>query len=67
LAIAGTGTRLIDLPSDHGAAEHRCNGYPPYEKTGLTERDHWFRMPKDVAEIIKELAAEWSPGHEWAR
>ena len=41
-----------------GAAERRCNLYPPYEKTGYTEGDHWFRMPKDVAEIIKELAAE---------
>ncbi|MEU8015953.1 hypothetical protein AB0B74_08300 [Micromonospora parva] len=41
-----------------GAAERRCNGYPPYEKSGYTEGDHWFRMPKDVAEIIKELSGE---------
>jgi hypothetical protein len=41
-----------------GAAERRCNGYPPYEKTGYTEGDYWFRMPKDVAEVITELAAE---------
>ncbi|WP_328851260.1 hypothetical protein OG994_25855 [Micromonospora globbae] len=41
-----------------GAAERRCKGYPPYEKSGYTEGDHWFRMPKEVAEIIKELAAE---------
>jgi hypothetical protein len=41
-----------------GAAERRCGGYPPYEKSGYTEGDHWFRMPKDVAETIKEVAAE---------
>ena len=41
-----------------GAAERRCNLYPPYEKSGYTEGDHWFRMPNEVAEIIKELAAE---------
>lgn len=41
-----------------GAAERRCNLHPPYEKSGYMEGDHWFRMPKDVAEVVKELAAE---------
>lgn len=41
-----------------GAAERRCNGRPPYEKSGYTEGDHWFRMPREVAEIIMELATD---------
>ncbi|MEV0392154.1 hypothetical protein [Polymorphospora rubra] len=53
----------IDLPRRQasgmlGAAERRCNGYPPYEKGGYSEGDHWFRMPGNVAEIVKRLATE---------
>jgi hypothetical protein len=39
-----------------GAAERRCKGHPPYEKA-WEEYEHWFRMPTETAEIVKELAA----------
>lgn len=41
-----------------GAAERRCKGLPPYYKSGYTEGDHWFSMPPEVADMIKEFAAE---------
>ncbi len=40
-----------------GAAERRCKGHPPYEKA-WEDDEHWFRMPADTAEIVKELAAQ---------
>lgn len=40
-----------------GAAERRCKQLPPYEKA-YEDGQHWFRMPTEVAEVIKELAAD---------
>lgn len=40
-----------------GAAERRCKGRPPYEKVwegGV----RYFRMPVDVADVIKDLASK---------
>jgi hypothetical protein len=39
-----------------GAAERRCKGFPPYVKT-KEEGEYFFWMPKDVSELIIELAA----------
>lgn len=39
-----------------GAAERRCKQYPPYEKSGWTEGDRWFRMPEHAAAVIRALA-----------
>jgi hypothetical protein len=39
-----------------GAAERRCKGFPPYVKS-KDEGEYYFWMPKDVAELIIELAA----------
>ena len=38
-----------------GAAERRCKLLPPYEKA-WDEGQHWFRMPKSVADVVKDLA-----------
>lgn len=40
-----------------GAAERRCKQLPPYEKA-YEDGEHWFRMPKDVAEVVQELAKQ---------
>lgn len=40
-----------------GAAERRCKGQPPYEKT-RDAGEHYFRMPTAAADVIKQLAAE---------
>ena len=40
-----------------GAAERRCKLLPPYEKA-YEDGEHWFRMPKSVAEVITDLAGE---------
>lgn len=40
-----------------GAAERRCKGHPPYEKA-WEDDEHWFRMPAETAEIVKELASQ---------
>lgn len=39
-----------------GAAERRCKLKPPYEKA-WEDDVYWFRMPGDVAEQVRELAA----------
>ncbi len=40
-----------------GAAERRCKQLPPYEKA-YEDGQHWFRMPVEVANVIKELAGQ---------
>jgi hypothetical protein len=40
-----------------GAAERRCKLLPPYEKA-YEDNTYWFRMPKDVADVVTELAAK---------
>lgn len=39
-----------------GAAERRCKGYPPYVKS-KEDGEYYFWMPKDVSELINQLAA----------
>ena len=41
-----------------GAAERRCKQYPPYEKSGWTDGDRWFRMPEHAAAVVRALASE---------
>jgi len=38
-----------------GAAERRCMLYPPYVKS-YEGGEYYFFMPKDVAELVAELA-----------
>jgi hypothetical protein len=38
-----------------GAAERRCKLYPPYVKS-YEGGEYYFFMPKDVAELVAELA-----------
>ncbi len=40
-----------------GAAERRCKQLPPYEKA-YEDGQHWFRMPVEVASVIKDLARQ---------
>jgi len=40
-----------------GAAERRCKQLPPYEKA-WEENQYWFRMPNEVAAVVKELAGK---------
>lgn len=40
-----------------GAAERRCKQLPPYEKA-YDDGQHWFRMPVEVANVIKEFASQ---------
>lgn len=40
-----------------GAAERRCKKLPPYEKA-YEDGQHWFRMPTEVAEVVKELGGK---------
>lgn len=40
-----------------GAAERRCKQLPPYEKA-WEENQYWFRMPDEVAAVVKELAGK---------
>lgn len=39
-----------------GAAERRCAGDLPYEKSGYTEKGYWFRMSGQAAEVVLGLA-----------
>ncbi len=40
-----------------GAAERRCKQLPPYEKA-WDDGQYWFRMPVEVADVVKELASK---------
>ena len=40
-----------------GAAERRCKQLPPYEKA-YEDGQYWFRMPVEVANVVKEFAGQ---------
>ncbi len=40
-----------------GAAERRCKQQPPYEKA-YEDGEHWFRMPVEVAGLVRELEGD---------